>query len=88
MMIFSFVAGTIPATLFASAANGQKESLGIANGMLMQGSAIGQFLGPPLIGAVVAYNSYNWAAAAIPLVLASGLTVVLVAKATKSTFNQ
>jgi len=82
--VFSFVAGTIPATLFASAANGQKEALGIANGMLMQGSAIGQFLGPPLIGAVVAYNSYNWSVAAIPLVLASGLTVVLISQATKS----
>jgi predicted MFS family arabinose efflux permease len=80
-LLFSFVAGAIPATLFASAARAPVDTRGLANGMLMQGSAVGQFAGPPLVGAVVASHGDNWSAAIVPMLIASILMVGLVALA-------
>jgi predicted MFS family arabinose efflux permease len=79
-LLFSFVAGAIPATLFAAAARAPVDTRGLANGMLMQGSAVGQFAGPPLVGAVVASHGNNWSAAIVPMIMASVLMAVLVAR--------
>lgn len=79
-LLFSFVAGAIPATLFAVAARAPVDTRGLANGMLMQGSAVGQFAGPPIVGAVVASHGNNWSAAIVPMMMASVLMAVLVAR--------
>ena len=51
---FSFVAGLVPAVLFAAlaAVSGGTGSAGAAIGMVTQGSGVGQLLGPPLVVAV------------------------------------
>lgn len=81
---FSFFGGSIPATLFAVIASQKSTSRGAANGMLMQGSAFGQFAGPPVVGAIVGMSSNDWSAAVIPLVVAAILTAGLVALGSNS----
>jgi cyanate permease len=51
---FSFVAGLVPSALFAglAAVSAGTESAGAAIGLVTQGSAVGQLLGPPLVVAV------------------------------------
>jgi cyanate permease len=51
---FSFVAGLIPSALFAglAAVSAGTDSAGAAIGLLTQGSALGQLLGPPAVVAV------------------------------------
>lgn len=78
-LLFSVAGGGIPAALFAQIpqASPSASHAGQANGMLMQGSATGQFLGPPLIGATVTATGGDWSGAAAPLVVAALLTALL-----------
>jgi cyanate permease len=78
-LLFSVSGGGIPAALFAQIpqASPSPSHAGQANGMLMQGSATGQFLGPPLIGAAVAAAGGAWSGAVAPLAIAAVLTALL-----------
>jgi MFS family permease len=53
-LVFSFTGGLVPASLFAAlaAVSAGTGSAGAAIGLLTQGSALGQLLGPPLVVAV------------------------------------
>jgi len=68
---FSFVGGVVPASLFAgTAAHAPSPGhMGAANGLLMQGSNAGQFIGPPLVAAAVASAGGAWSGALLPLAL-------------------
>ncbi|MGB7335708.1 MAG: hypothetical protein WBD01_07955, partial [Salaquimonas sp.] len=76
-LCYGAVGGLVPSSLFASviliAPN--KASFATVNGMLAQGSAIGQLAGPPLVAALFAYTN-NWAIA-VPLVLAISLACLI-----------
>lgn len=77
-ILFSFWAGLIPPSLFAGAA-AQAASpghLAAANGMLMQGSALGQFLGAPALALAVSLAGGAWSAAAVPMALAALVAVI------------
>ncbi|WP_158221908.1 MFS transporter [Actibacterium pelagium] len=76
---FSFSGGVVPAVLFTGVTyNVDRPGLaGKANGMLMQGSAIGQFIGPPLVGAAVAAAGGQWSGAVAPLGIAAVITTLL-----------
>jgi MFS family permease len=75
VLLFSGAGGIIPAALFASmpAQAPSPRHLGAANGMLMQGSNIGQFLGPPLIAASVTAAGGAWTGAIAPALTAAAL---------------
>lgn len=77
-LIFSLAGGMIPACLFVGAAKHAPTPghMGAANGILMQGSAIGQFIGPPTIAAAVAASGGAWSGALLPLAAGAGLVVV------------
>lgn len=68
-LVFSLVGGLIPASLFASVPGHARTPghLGAANGMLMQGSSLGQFAGAPLVAASVAAMGGAWEAAIAPM---------------------
>ncbi|MGQ9367948.1 MFS transporter [Azospirillum sp. ST 5-10] len=76
-LVFSFTAGMIPSSLFAGAPGHAPSPghMGAANGILMQGSALGQFPGPPVIAAAVAAAGGDWGGARWPLLAAAVLTV-------------
>ncbi|WP_369256876.1 MFS transporter [Geodermatophilus amargosae] len=73
---FSFVAGLVPAALFAglAAVSAGTGSAGAAIGLVTQGSGVGQLLGPPLVVAVGAAVAPGAAQSAV-LVCLSGLVV-------------
>ncbi len=56
VLLFSTVGGLIPGTLFASVAAyaPHPRAVGTTTGLMQQGSAVAQFLAPPLVAAVVA----------------------------------
>lgn len=68
-VVFSFVGGVVPASLFAgTAAHAPSPGhMGAANGLLMQGSNAGQFIGPPIVAAAVASAGGAWTGALGPL---------------------
>lgn len=74
---FSMIGGLIPGSLFALAPEQVEkvEHLPSVNGLMLQGSSIGQLLMPPAIAALVAYVG-NWAVAG-----PAGLVVMTVAAA-------
>ena len=84
-LVFSLTAGAIPSSLFAGApAHAPSPGhMGAANGILMQGSATGQFIGPPLIAAAVAAAGDSWSGALAPLVLGAALTALAGMAATR-----
>ncbi|MBP2315345.1 MFS family permease [Azospirillum soli] len=84
-LVFSLTAGAIPSSLFAGApAHAPSPGhMGAANGILMQGSATGQFIGPPLIAAAVAAAGNSWSGALPPLVLSAALTALAGVAATR-----
>ncbi|MDH5750184.1 MAG: MFS transporter [Rhodospirillales bacterium] len=55
-LAFSGIGGIVPATLFSAGSvhAPSMRQLGLTNGLLMQGSHTGNFIGPPVIAAVVA----------------------------------
>jgi len=78
-LIFSGVGGLVPATLIASApAVAPRVALApIVIGLLMQGSGLGQVVGPMTVGAAI--DAYGWPAAAL-LVGAAAAAAVWVAR--------
>lgn len=77
-ILFSGVGGLIPGSLFALAPEHapRPELLSSVNGLMMQGSAIGQFALPP-VAATVAASSGGWDAAAFVTALAATIVVTL-----------
>jgi len=79
VLVFSLVGGVIPASLFAGVPEEAPSvrHLAAANGVLMQGSNLGQFLGPPLVAAAVTAASGAWTGALGPVLAAAAVTVLL-----------
>lgn len=77
-LVFSALGGLIPSVLFAQIPHlsPTPDYAAQANGMLMQGSATGQFIGPPIVGAAVAASGGAWSGALAPLIAMALLTVV------------
>jgi cyanate permease len=77
-LVFSAFGGLIPSVLFAQIPrlSPTPDYAAQANGMLMQGSATGQFIGPPIVGAAVAASVGAWSGAVAPLIAMALLTVV------------
>ena len=79
-LLFSAVGGLIPATLLASAPLAARETflVPIAVGLMMQGSNLGQLLGPVVVGGVTAAFGWNAAGPVVLLAaLAAGVTALL-----------
>ncbi len=77
--VFSLTGGVIPACLFSGVPRHVPTMghLGAANGLLMQGSNIGQFVGPPIIALAVSGGlGADWSKAAAPLALGAVLAAV------------
>lgn len=74
--LFSAVGGLIPATLLASAPLSVREAtlVPVAVGILMQGSNLGQLLGPIIVGGLTA--AHGWGAAG-PVVLLAALAACI-----------
>ncbi|MGY1841342.1 MULTISPECIES: MFS transporter [unclassified Modestobacter] len=74
---FSFIAGLVPSALFAGLASvsAGTDSAGAAIGLVTQGSAVGQLLGPPLVVAVGTAVAPGAAQSAV-LVCLAGLVAV------------
>ncbi|MCQ4299468.1 MFS transporter [Pseudomonas songnenensis] len=70
-LLFSTVGGLIPATLLASAPLTVREAtlVPIAVGLIMQGSNLGQLLGPVAVGSVT--TAFGWSAAGVVVLLAA-----------------
>lgn len=66
VLVFSHIAGILPAAMFASVPvhTPTPQQFGATNGLLLQGSNIGNFFGPPAVAAVVAamgaWNGVLW----------------------------
>lgn len=78
VLCFSFVGGLIPAALFATvpAEAHSPRHMAAANGLLMQGSNIGQFMGPPLVAAAVTAAGGAWSGALAPVLIAAVLCLI------------
>lgn len=84
-LLFSFVGGVLPAACFSGAAAHapSPRHVGSANGMIVQGSNLGQLAGPPVIAAVVSAAGGDWQAGTTALAVAAGCAAglgVLVAR--------
>ncbi|MCB2102362.1 MAG: MFS transporter [Rhodobacterales bacterium] len=81
-MLFSAVGGFIPASLLAAAPDfsPSRGQLATVNGMLIQGSNLGQFAGPPAVAAIVSvyggWESAVWLIVAMALACA-GLALLI-----------
>lgn len=77
-LVFSFLGGLVPSVLFSQIPRLSPSPAysAQANGMLMQGSAAGQFVGPPLVGAAVAASGGIWTGAVAPLIAMALITAV------------
>lgn len=75
---FSFAGGVVPASLFAGTAVHAPSPghMGAANGLLMQGSNVGQFIGPPLVAAAVAAAGGAWTGALAPLLAGAAVAAL------------
>ncbi len=64
-LVYSFTVGLLPATVLGSAPSFSPGPGQIAttNGLIVQGSHLGQFIGPPLVAAAVALSG-SWGAGA------------------------
>ncbi len=70
---FSFLGGLIPPSLFNSVPRAvpSAQHISAGNGVLMQGSALGQFAGAPLVALAVSLAGGDWRFAVIPMLAAS-----------------
>ncbi|MGO4775863.1 MFS transporter, partial [Lysobacter sp. 2RAB21] len=70
-VLFSMAGGLLPASTIGGAAQlvPSPALIAVAVGLLMQGSYLGQVIGPPLFGSVV--QAAGWPAASIPVALAA-----------------
>lgn len=75
---FSVVGGFIPGRLFNAVPRHAPgpEHLAAGNGMLLQGSSLGQFACAPLIAWAVSMAGGAWAAALVPMLTAAALTAL------------
>ena len=73
-LLFSFAGGLLPAACFSGAAAHapSPKHVGSASGMIVQGSSLGQFAGPPVIAALVSAAGGDWRAATVALAVAAG----------------
>lgn len=84
-LLFSAIGGLVPATLISSAPHSVPSAAlaPVAIGLLMQGSNLGQVIGPVAVGGVI--GIYGWAAAA-GIVLIAALMATITAMVTN--FNE
>lgn len=77
-LAFSFFGGLIPPSLFNMVPRvaPAPELVGAGNGLLMQGSALGQFVGAPIVAHAVSSAGGDWSAALAPLLVASAITLL------------
>ena len=75
-LAFSFVGGLIPPANFTCIPRfaPSLRHVSAGNGMLMQGSALGQFIGAPLVAAAVSLGGGNWVYALGPMLGFCALT--------------
>ena len=68
-LAFSFFGGLIPPSLFSAVPRfaPSPRHVSAGNGMLMQGSALGQFVGAPLVAFAVAQGGGDWSYALGPM---------------------
>ena len=78
-MLYSFIGGFIPANLFLLVPQYALDLryVSIGNGILMQGSAIGQTLGAPVVAALVSQHSGDWSVAIWPMLAMSAFVLLL-----------
>ena len=78
-MLYSFIGGFIPANLFLLVPQYAPDLryVSIGNGILMQGSAIGQTLGAPVVAALVSQHSGDWSVAIWPMLAMSAFVLLL-----------
>ncbi|WP_431854600.1 CynX/NimT family MFS transporter [Azospirillum sp.] len=78
-LLFSFAGGMLPAASFSGAAAHapSPKHLASANGMVLQGSNLGQLLGPPLIAQIVSQAGGDWQAATVTLAVAAACAASL-----------
>lgn len=76
-LIFSFLGGLIPPSLFNSVPRiaPAPHLVGAGNGLLVQGSALGQFIGAPLVAFAVERAGGDWAYALFPMLTACAVTI-------------
>jgi predicted MFS family arabinose efflux permease len=76
-LAFSYFSGVIPAVSFAAAQSYARSQSQVASlqGLMMQGSNLGQFLGPPAIAAAVSIGG-RWGDAVYVMLAAAALTLV------------
>ncbi|MCC5986255.1 MAG: MFS transporter [Pararhodobacter sp.] len=81
-LVFSFLGGLVPPSLFNCVPRvvSGPQLVGAGNGMLMQGSAMGQFAGAPLVAWAVSLAGGDWRFALVPM-LAAALAASVVALA-------
>lgn len=76
-LAFSYFSGAIPAVAFGTAQSYARSQSQVASlqGLMMQGSNLGQFVGPPAIAAAVSASG-RWGDAVYVMVAAAALTLV------------
>jgi cyanate permease len=76
-LAFSYFSGVIPAVSFAASQSYARSQSQVASlqGLMMQGSNLGQFVGPPAIAAAVSAGG-RWGDAVYVMVAAAALTLV------------
>ena len=76
-LAFSYLSGAIPAVAFGAAQSYARSQSQVASlqGLMMQGSNLGQFVGPPAIAAAVSASG-RWGDAVYVMVAAAALTFV------------
>ena len=77
-LMFSFAGGLVPPSLFSAVPRFAPSirHVGAGNGMLMQGSALGQFIGAPLVAFAVARGNGDWSHALGPMLGFAALTAL------------
>jgi MFS family permease len=76
MLVLGLVVGFVPTTTFTLAPETMPDPkfAGLALGMVSVGQNLGIFLGPPIVGSLIAGG--NWAAGIMPLMIAAAIGVV------------
>jgi nitrate/nitrite transporter NarK len=76
-LAFSYFSGVIPAVSFATSQSYARSQSQVASlqGLMMQGSNLGQFVGPPAVAAAVSAGG-RWGDAVYVMVAAAALTFV------------
>ncbi len=77
-LVFSFAGGLIPPALFTCVPRfaPSLRHVSAGNGMLMQGSSMGQFIGAPMVAAAVSFGGGNWVWALGPMLVFCAITAV------------